>query len=140
MKIYNGEGIILGRLGSAVAKDALMGEEIQIVNAEKVIVSGNKVNSVAAYKRKRELKGYPLKSQTHSRLPEYYVRRSIRGMLPWKTARGKEAYKQIMCHRGIPIGLQGKEMITLNNATVKKLPTLKYITIGEICKTLGGKR
>ena len=40
MKIYNAEGIILGRLASVVAKQALLGEDIRIVNSEKAIISG----------------------------------------------------------------------------------------------------
>ena len=30
-------------------------------------------------------------------------------------------------------------IIILEKASAKKLPTLKYITVGEVCKALGGK-
>ena len=139
MKIYNGEGIILGRLASAAAKAALLGEEVHVINCEKIIVSGKKANTYAMAKARRDRKGYPLKSAKHSRLPERYVRRSIRGMLPWKFTRGKEAFKRIMCYKGIPAEYAGKEYIVVQKASVNKLPTLKYITVGEICKQIGGK-
>jgi large subunit ribosomal protein L13 len=138
MKIYNGEGIVLGRLASAVAKDSLLGEEVVVINCDKIIVSGKKENTFANEKQRRVRKGYPLKSAKFSRLPDRYVRRSIRGMVPWKQTRGKEAYKRIMCHVGVPQEFADKETIKLEKATVKKLPTLKYTTVGEVCRNLGG--
>jgi len=139
MKLYNGEGMLLGRLASRVAKDALLGEEVSVVNCEKIMVSGSKEINFARAKQKRGWGGHPLRRQTHSRLPDKWVRRSIRGMLPWKQARGKEAYKLIKCRIGLPEELRGKELITLSDASVKKLPNLKYTTIGEICRHIGGK-
>ena len=139
MKIYDGEGMILGRLATHIAKDALLGEEVKVVNCDKIVISGKRINTVASEKQRRDRKGYPLKSAKFSRLPDRYVRRSIRGMLPWKQTRGKEAFKRIMCFIGVPAGLKGKEMISLERASYKKLPTLKHMTVGEVCKSLGGK-
>ena len=139
MKIYNGEGMILGRMAAVIAKASLLGEEVNVVNCEKMVVSGRKTNTVAQEKQKRDRKGYPLKSAKFSKLPDRYVRRTIRGMVPWKQARGKEAYKRVMCYIGIPAGLADKEMSTIKEASMKKLPTLKYMTVGEVCKRLGGK-
>lgn len=131
--------MILGRLAARVAKDALLGEEVKVINCEKVIVSGAKPVTFERAKQKRGRYGHPHRSQTHSRLPDKWVRRSIRGMLPWKQARGKEAYKLIMCYVGSPAEFAGKELITLNDSSMNKLPNLKYTTIGEICRHIGGK-
>ena len=139
MKIYNGEGLILGRMATVIAKELLLGEEIKVVICEKIIISGKKEKVIANEKTKRARKGYPLKSAKFSRLPDRFVRRTIRGMLPWKITRGKEAYKRVMCYIGIPEVIANEKMIVLEKASAKKLPTLKYITIGEVCKALGGK-
>lgn len=139
MKIYNGEGMILGRLAALAAKDALLGEEVKIINCEKIFVSGKGTKVLANERQKRERKGYPLKSAKLTRMPDRFVRRTVRGMLPWKQARGKEAFKRVMCYRGVPETLNSKELITVKEASVSKLPTLKRITVGEICKQLGGK-
>ncbi len=139
MKIYNGEGMILGRLAARVAKDALMGEEVSVVNCEKVVISGAKVNTFAWAHQKRGRGGHPMRRQTHSRLPERWVRRCVRGMLPWKQARGKEAFTRVMCYRGLPSEFSSREMVTLKDASVQKLPNLKYTTVGDICKHLGAK-
>ena len=60
-------------------------------------------------------------------------------MLPYKKARGKEAFKRIMCYKGVPEGFAKEKMLTLQSAHVKKLPSLKYVKVGDICKLLGGK-
>lgn len=139
MKIYNGEGIILGRLAAVAAKAALLGEEVRVVNCSKIIVSGKKENTFAMAKARRDRKGYPLKSAKHSRLPERYVRRAIRGMLPWKFSRGKEAFKRVMCYRYIPVEFAGKESTVIKNSSAEKLPTLRYVAIQDICKAIGWK-
>lgn len=139
MKIYNGEGMILGRLAAHAAKDALLGEEVQVVNCEKIIISGKKTNTFAHEKEKWDRRGYPSRSPKYSRLPDKFVRLAIRGMLPWQFARGKAAYRHIFCHIGMPSGVDEKDLIVLKNSSAKKLPTLKYITVGEVCRHLGGK-
>ncbi len=139
MKIYNAQDTILGRLATTVAKDVMLGEEVHILNCEKAIISGRKVATVDNERTRRARKGYPLKSAKFSRLPDRYVRRTIRGMLPWKFARGKQAFDRINCHIGIPVGLKDKPTISLLKESKTKLPTLKYITVGEVCTQLGGK-
>ena len=43
-KIVNAEGLVLGRMATVVAKHLLQGEKVEIVNAEKAIISaGGKV-------------------------------------------------------------------------------------------------
>jgi large subunit ribosomal protein L13 len=139
MKIYNGENLILGRLAGLVAKSALMGEEVKVVNCDKVIISGKKVNTFNFVKERRARKGYPLKSAKHIRLSERYVKRSIRGMLPWKLTRGREAFKRIRCYPDIPSEFAGKDYVKVEKSSVEKLPNLKYVTVKEICKHVGGK-
>ena len=139
MKVYNGEGMILGRLATKVAKDALLGEVVKVVNCEKVIISGKKENTFKSEKERRARKGYPLKSAKLPRLPDRFVRRTIRGMLPWKQSRGKEAFKRVMCYRGIPESFANNELISVKTAAATKLPNLRFTTVGKVCKNLGGK-
>ena len=138
MKIINGEGMILGRLAALVAKEALLGEEINVINCDKVVISGNKFNVYKKEKQKRDRRGYPLKSQKLTRMPDRFVRRTIRGMLPHKQSRGREAFKNVMCYIGVPEEFSA-QAITYASATASKLPTLNYVTVGEVCKMLGGK-
>src|SRR3989344_711074 len=100
MKIYDGKGMVLGRLAARAAKDVLLGEEVKVVNCEEIVISGKQTTVFAREKQRRDRKGYPLKSAKFSRLPDRFVRRSIRGMLPWKLARGKEAFRNVLCYIG----------------------------------------
>lgn len=137
MKIYNGAGMLLGRLASLAAKDALLGEEIAVINCEKIILSGKKEVVFARETQRHNRGGYPPKSQKLYRTPNRWVRRTIRGMLPWKQARGKEAFKRIRCYNAIPEQFQEQQYIIPKGASAQKLPTLNYITIGEVCTLLG---
>ena len=40
--VIDGDGLLLGRLASMVARRAMSGEEIAIVNAEKAVISGSR--------------------------------------------------------------------------------------------------
>ena len=139
MKIYDGENLILGRLAAYVAKEALQGEEVKVVNCAKIVISGKKTNTFAREKQRRERGGNPLTSPRISRLPYLFVRRTIRGMLPRKQARGREAYHRILCYSDVPAEFTQEKKITVPEASAKKLPNLKYTTIGELCRQLGGK-
>lgn len=139
MKIINGEGLLLGRLCSYAAKAALLGEEVKIVNCEKVVISGDKQKVFALERQKRLRKGYPLKSAKLSKIPDRFVKRAVRGMLPHKKERGREAFKRVRCYVGVPGEFSGK-METLEKAKAEKLMTLKYVKVEEICNWLKGKR
>ncbi len=133
--IINGENLILGRLGSFVAKKALEGEEVVVVNCEKVVVSGKPEDIFEDSKKKIHL-GKPRWGPFIPRHPYLYVKRAFRGMLPWKTKRGKEAFSRIKCYNKIPKEFEGKAFVNVPNATVNG----DYVTVAEICKMIGAKK
>ena len=139
MKVYNAEGLILGRLASLVAKDALLGEEVVIVNCDAAVISGSRKLLFVNQKRRREKRGYPLAGVRIHRSADRFVRRAVRGMLPWTKTRGREAFRRVMCHIAVPKEFEGKELITAESAHMKKLPNSKYVTISQLMKDLGGK-
>jgi large subunit ribosomal protein L13 len=60
-------------------------------------------------------------------------------MLPFKIARGREAYKRVMCYAGIPETFKNAELMKIPEAHIDKSNAERYMSIGEICKLLGGK-
>ena len=62
----------------------------------------------------------------------------IRGMLPYKQARGKEAYDKIMCYIGVPEEMKDKKMETIKEAHVSKTKNLNYMKVGDLVKLMGG--
>lgn len=126
--IINGEGTIFGRICSFAAKEVLGGNEVIIVNSEKVIITGNKKDIIAKYDRLRKKGGFSQKGPKISKAPDKILKRAIRGMLPdFRRGQGKEAFKKIRCYQGIPKNIENEKMININ--TPKKL---KFIELKEL--------
>lgn len=136
--IINAEDTILGRLASYAAKQVLLGEKVFVVNCEKVIISGTKKDILQEYKDKIRI-GNVFKGPFFPRRPDMIVRRTIRGMLPRKKPRGRNAYKNVICYLGIPENLKNEKFVTLEDANINKLKTLKYLQLKEISRIIGGK-
>ena len=133
--IINADGLIIGRMASIIAKRLLNGEEIVIVNAEKAVLSGKRKSKVKEAKEFLEV-GSPEKGPFHYRRPDRIVRRTVRGMLPYKQPKGKQAYKRLKVFIGIPAELKDQKMETLVHAQARKL-TCPYFTVGELAKEIG---
>ena len=134
--IINAENLILGRLASFAAKKALMGENIEIVNCEKAIVTGKKEFILNRYKERRE-RGDAYKGPFLHRTPNKIVKRVIRGMLPYKQEKGQKAFKKIRCYIGLPEKFKQLKLETIKEANIIKTQNLNYITIEKISRFLG---
>ncbi len=111
--LIDADGETLGRLASRAAQllrgknkpgfapHMDMGDHVVVVNAEKVVVTGNKAQNKLYYRHS----GYPggLKQTTFERLiksrPERVIEHAIKGMLP-KTALGRSMYRKLRVYRG----------------------------------------
>ena len=126
---------IVGRFATVVAKRALQGEKIDLVNCEKAVMTGDKV---MVYRKYKELdkKGTPLKGPFLPKMPDRFIRRRIRGMLPYKQEKGKNAFKNIMCYIEIPEELKNEKIEKIESASITKSKTFKYVTVQELCKLL----
>ena len=129
MKIIDGKNAVLGRLASYVAKEALKGEEIVILNCDQVIITGNKKNIREEFEEKRRKVGSGQKGPKHSRSTDKIVKRSIRGMLPnHRLGRGKIAYRKIKCYVGIPKEFQESKKIIGGREKKSKFVYVKEIS------------
>ena len=138
MTVIDANGLILGRLASIVAKRLLAGEVIDIVNAENSIISGNRFTLIADYKHSVE-RGRPEYGPYFPKRPERILKRTIRGMLPYKKENGRKAMSNLKVYCGIPIEFKDEKIETLDAARVERLKSAKYVKLGEISKTLGAK-
>ena len=138
MKIIDAKDLIIGRMATVVAKSALLGEEVIVLNCDKAVITGTKTNIVEKFKRKRSM-GTHAVGPFFPRSPDRMVKRIIRGMLPYKQPKGDVAFKRVKCYNGVPEAFEGKELITLIDANVSKMPNLKYMTMSNIAKILGNK-
>ncbi len=136
--VINGEGLLLGRMSSIVAKRALAGEEIAIVNAEMAVISGSRARVFGNYKHKRE-RGSREGGPFFPRRPDHILKRTIRGMLPYKRQSGIEAMKRVKIYVGVPRELAGAPVETLESASRNRLNSPSYVTLGTISTLLGAK-
>jgi large subunit ribosomal protein L13 len=136
--VIDADGLILGRMASVIAKRLLEGERIDIVNAENIVVSGRRLQIIKKRKVFLEVGGRQDKGPFHYRKPNAIVRKTIRGMLPRRKARGRDAFGRLKVHIGIPRGLRDSKMESIADAHLKRLRG-RYITMGEIAKNIGWK-
>ena len=111
--VVDAEGQTLGRLASKVA-NVLRGKHkptytphvdggdyVIIVNAEKVVLTGNKLNDKIYYNHSRYTGG--LRERTAKEMVEKYpvemVERAVKGMLP-KGRLGRQMYKKLFVYEG----------------------------------------
>ena len=111
--VIDAENVVLGRLATQVATllrgknkpiftpNIDTGDYVIVVNADKVALSGNKLNGKMAYRHS----GYPggLKATPYAELlakhPERAVMLAVKGMLP-KGTLGREQLKKLKVYRG----------------------------------------
>lgn len=130
MKVIDGSGAVMGRLASFVAKELMKGEEIAIINCEKVIITGNKKNIKAEFEESKTKIGSGQKGPKISRSPEKIVKRSIRGMLPnFRKGRGKILYSKVKCYQGVPKEFEASKKI-VGGKEVKS----RFVRVGEVGK------
>jgi len=130
MKVIDGKNATLGRLASYAAKQALLGEEIVILNVEKVIITGSRSAIREDFMATRRRTGSNFRGPRISKKPEEVVKRVIRNMLPnFRWGRGKEALEKIKCYVGTP-----KEYENAKKIIAGKEKTNKFITVEEMLK------
>ena len=133
--IINADGLILGRMASKIAKRLLNGEQIVIVNAEKAIISGRKKNKVNEAREFLEVGGVN-RGPFHYRRPDRIVRKAVKGMLPTRQPKGKNAYKRLKAFIGVPNDLKDQKMEGIDDVHAKKL-ACSYFTVGQLAKEIG---
>ena len=136
--IIDAKDAILGRLSSYIAKQVLLGNKVDVINCEESVISGRKHAILNEYVRRLHRKA-PTKAPFFYRRPDMFVKRTIRGMLPFKRARGRDVFKNIKCHIGIPENLRNEKALVVENAGIEKLHSTDYLKVKDICKAVGGK-
>ncbi|BCU67460.1 50S ribosomal protein L13 [Sulfolobales archaeon HS-7] len=136
--IVNGENQILGRMCSMVIRYLKEGKKVAIVNAKKIVISGDKRKVIEGYKLLFEVRTMynPEKSGIRRpRNPQRIVKRTIRGMLP-KNESGKKMLKMVKVYNDIPPYLQSEKMISFPEANNSRLKGY-YVYLSEVAKEMG---
>ena len=134
--IIDGKNAVLGRLASIVAERIMDGEEIVVVNSESIVITGERDTVFADYKAKFD------RGECKSRKGPFYPRRAdllfkraVRGMIPWMSTSGRDAYRRLHVFVGTPKQFEDAEKERPAEACRKI--TGKYTTLGAVAKFLG---
>jgi len=147
-QLYDASNKILGRFCSHIAKKALLGEYIVIINAKDAIISGKKRDIHEKYLARLNISTAtnPRKGPFHERRPDTFMRRVIKQMLPRKKLRGKEALKRIHVFiSDIPERFKNKYQKLVPNDIInvdkQRLSYYNlYITLENLCQRIGWKK
>lgn len=126
-KVIDGKNATLGRLSSYAAKQSLLGKKIVIINANEVVIVGDKKNISAKYKDMIQKGGHSLKGPKIIRTPERILKRTIRGMLSHKQTRGSGALDRIRCYNQVPEKYKESKKIVAGKEKRGKFITLKEL-------------
>jgi large subunit ribosomal protein L13 len=133
--LVNAEGLIVGRMCSKVAKLLLNGQEVIFLNSEKAVFSGKRKSKIAEAHLFLEV-GAPERGPFHYRRPDRFLRKTVRGMLPFKQPKGKNAYKRLKAYMGVPVEFKDLPMITFEEASSANLKGPR-MTLGELASEIG---
>ena len=111
------------------------GLQTRYISRSAASISGKKKSKVAEAKQFLEV-GAPERGPFHSRRPDRIVRKTVRGMVPWKQAKGKTAYKRLKVYLGVPAELAGQPMETIEEVSASKLKG-PHFTLGELAVEVG---
>ena len=129
--VVDARDCILGRVASQVAERALAGETVAVVNAEGAVITGDESDILAKYRKRREIGSD--RGPAYPKRPDTIFKRSIRGMLPHKTTRGREAFERVRVYVGNPYD----EAEVLPDTSLDRLSNIRFVHLGEVSEHIG---
>ncbi|MFH1631101.1 MAG: 50S ribosomal protein L13 [Candidatus Aenigmatarchaeota archaeon] len=135
--IIDAKNAVVGRLASNSAKVLLNGEKVIIMNAGKAIITGEPLVTKQKYMRINRI-GSPRHGPFLHKAPDKILRRVIRGMIPYKKTKGKNAMKRLSVFVGIPANLgeiKGNEQVATFTKSIKS----NFIYLEDVSRSLGWK-
>jgi large subunit ribosomal protein L13Ae len=142
--IIDGRGHLVGRLASKIAHELLCGQRVVVVRCEELNLSGslfrNKLNYAEFLHKANNTN--PRRNFKHYRTPSRMFWRSLRGMMPHKSPRGKAALQRLKVFEGIPFPYdQKKRMVVPEALKVLRLKShRKFCVLGDLAQSIGWKR
>merc|ERR1712031_135684 len=141
--VVDGRGHLMGRLASIVAKLILTGNKVVVVRTEGINMSGNFYRNKLKYLEFLRLRCNvkPLRGPFHFRAPGKIFWRTVRGMIPHKTERGKDAMKRLQTFEGVPPPYDKKKRMVIPSAlkVLRLKPGRKYCSLGRLSHDVGWK-
>ncbi|WP_435179348.1 50S ribosomal protein L13 [Halorussus sp. AFM4] len=130
--VVDARDCILGRVASKVAQRALDGERVAVINAEGAVITGSEEDVMSTYEKRAELGSDS--GPYYPKRPDMILKRSIRGMVPYKQDRGREAFENVRVYVGNPFDEDGE---VLEGTSLDRLSNIRFVQLGEVSENLG---
>ena len=140
--VVDAKGHLVGRMASYIAKQLQLGQRIVIVRCEKALYSGKHYRNKLNFMEKRHkhnntnpFRGGPF----HETAQSHIIYRTIRGMIPYKTAKSAATLGRLKCFDGCPVSANCMKKMVIPDAlkAVKLGPRAKYCVLGNVAKDCG---
>ena len=131
--VVDARDCIVGRVASQVAQRALDGDSVAVVNAERAVITGSEDDVMSTY-RERDAVGSD-QGPNYPKRPDRIFKRAVRGMVPHKETRGREAIERVRVYVGNPY--EDDEAEILDDTSLDRLSTIKFVSLGDVSESLG---
>lgn len=129
--VVDARDCIMGRVASQVADAALSGQRVAVVNAESAVITGSEEDVMGVYRKRTELGAES--GPYYPKRPDGILKRAIRGMIPYKTTSGREAFENVRVYVGNPYD----DAEVLDDTSLDRLSNIKFVHLGEVSENLG---
>ena len=130
--VVDARDCILGRVASQVAQKAMDGQTVAVVNAEDAVITGSEDDVVSKFRKRVNLGSDS--GPYYPKRPDMIFKRSIRGMLPYKKDRGREAFENVRVYVGNPFD---EDADVLDDTSLDRLSNIRFVQLGEVSEQLG---
>lgn len=141
--VIDGRGHLLGRLAAIVAKTILQGQRVTVVRCEAINISGSFYRNKLKYLEflRKACAINKNRGAFHFRAPSKIFWRTVRGMVPHKTKRGKEALKTLKSYEGVPPPYDKMKRVVVPSAlrVLKLKPRRTFCELSRISAEVGWK-
>ncbi|MFB6136339.1 MAG: 50S ribosomal protein L13 [Halobacteriaceae archaeon] len=134
--VVDARDCIVGRVASNVAERALDGERVAVVNAERAVVTGRREEVVDTYRTRVNDLGSD-RGPNYPKRPDGILKRAVRGMLPYKQRRGREAFSNVRVYVGDPYDGEGQ---VLDGTSLDRLSSIRFVQLGDVSEELGANK
>jgi large subunit ribosomal protein L13 len=148
--VVDARDCIMGRVASQVAEKALDGQTVAVVNAERAVITGREEQITEKFKKRVDI-GADNK-YFYPKRPDGILKRSIRGMLPHKKQRGREAFENVRVYVGNPFDEESAganphsgdgdavDAEVLEGTSLDRLSNIKFVSLGDVSESLGANK
>ena len=148
--VVDARDCIMGRVATQVAEAALDGQSVAVVNAERAVITGREEQIKEKYKKRVDIGDD--NQYFYPKRPDGILKRAVRGMVPHKQQRGREAFESIRVYVGNPYEEdsaggsprsgdgEAVEAEVLDGTSLDRLSNIRFVTLAEVSETLGANK